>query len=144
MELNEQQKINLNNCKIVINKIFIDKDNLCHNENTKEPFIIFDIYDSLTQEIKCHNFCILFYYTLSGEEKEKIKNGIFWQKKIIQKSIDNNTLDIDFPGWDEKTIIVDIYVIEQNEYLKGFNFGLKMENREKRFRDCSKILNKNN
>ena len=144
MELNEQQKIDLNNCKIIINKIFIDKDNLCHNKNTKEPFIIFDIYDSLIQEIKFHNFCILFYHILPGEEKEKIKNGVFWQKKIIQKSIDNNTLDIDFPGWDKKTIVVDIYIVEQNEYLKGFNFGLKMENQEKRFRDCSKILSKNN
>ncbi|KKL76088.1 hypothetical protein LCGC14_2048410, partial [marine sediment metagenome] len=36
----------------------------------------------------------MFYHTLSGEEKEKIKNGIFWQKKIIQKSIDDNTLYI--------------------------------------------------
>ena len=136
MEFNEQQKeaVDLNNCKVIINRVFIDKDDLCYDKNTKEPFVIFDIYDSLTQKIKFHNFCILFHHILLTEEKEKIRDGVFWQKEIIQKSIDNDTLYIDFPGWDKKTIIVDIYIVKQNEYLKGFNFGLKIENREKRFR----------
>ena len=136
MELNEQQRqaVDLSNCRIIINKVFIDKDDLCYDKYTKEPFVVFDIYDSLIQEIRFHNFCILFHYTLAGEEKEKIRDGVFWQKEIIQKSIDNDTLYIDFPGWDKKTIIVDIYIVKQNEYLKGFNFGLKIENREKRFR----------
>ena len=136
MELNEQQKeaVDLNNCKVIINKVFIDKDDLCYDKNMKEPFVVFDIYDSLIQEIKLHNFCILFHHILAGEEKEKIRDGVFWQKEVIQKSIDNDTLDIDFPGWDKKTIIVDIYIVKQNELLKGFNIGLKIKNREKRFR----------
>ncbi len=127
--------IDLNNSEVIINKVIVDKDDLCYDEKTKEYFTIFDIYDSLTQEIIAHNFCIIFrnYYS-RVEEKEITNKGVSWQKQVLQCSINNNSVDIDFPDWDKKTIVVDIYIVKQDENLKGFNIGLKSTNREKRFR----------
>jgi len=127
--------IDLNNSEVIVNKVIVNKDDLYYNEKTKEYFTIFDIYDSLIQEKVAHNFCIIFrnYYS-RVEEKEIINKGVSWQKQILQKSINDNCVDIDFPDWDKKTIIVDVYIVKQDENLKGFNFGLKSINREKRFR----------
>ena len=126
--------IDLNNSEVIINKVIVDKDDLCYDEKTKEYFTIFDIYNSLTQEIIAHNFCIIFRYTTRIEEKEITNKGVSWQKQVLQQSINDNCVDIDFLDWNKKTIVVDIYVVKQDECLKGFNFGLKSTNREKRFR----------
>jgi len=70
------------------------------------------------------------------EEMKHIFHITLFQKKMLQKSIDSGTLDIDFPNWDKKTIEADVYIVEEDMGLKGVNIGLRHRDDflEKRFR----------
>ena len=119
--------LNLDECKTVINDIYIDKKDLSYNEANKYNYIMYDIYDSITQKIKYHDFCIIFWEMGSVEVKKAIESIISYSKSIIQKSIDSNTVDIDFPGWDQKIIIIHKYIVKGDDNLIGLDTGLNSD-----------------
>lgn len=129
--------MNLDSCKIAITRSLVHLQDITFKDpNIKYPYMVYDVYDTIENKIKYHSFTMLFKQMTKEEEMKAINHLVLFQKKMLQKSIDEGTLDIDFSRWDKITIEADVYILEEDMRLKGIDVGLKHKDKylEKRFR----------